>query len=126
MAGGLPVEAETMNESQREKVHYYRELLRKHQEWKVLIATPTSGGVSASMAVQLFYLLRRPVVCDWVVERSALLPDARNELVRTFLPGSYSNTLFVDSDVALDVLPLARLLKRNLDVVTGIYKIKTY
>lgn len=52
-------------------------------------------------------------------------PNARNELVKRCLDGSYSHLFFMDSDMSFPPYTLSRLLNHDKDIVGGLYTVKT-
>lgn len=90
---------------------------------RVFIATPSKGSVDMSWALTFGQILRNSPVLFVTESNSAPAIDyARNELVEHFLLTSCEWMLWLDSDVIPPIDVIARLLKHQLPIVSGLYR----
>lgn len=89
---------------------------------KVVVAIPTSGNIRAEISFCLLEWGRMGLLSDYIVDYSKPLSHSRNQLVKKFLSTKGStHLLFIDSDMAPSANDLLSLLKRDEDIVGGLY-----
>lgn len=112
-------------EKGKEKLHKEFKKACKDNKWYVLLGIPIYGDihVNLTMALTDMWLPKH----NWVVEPSGLIEISRNKIITRALNSSeaWTHLWFIDTDV---VPPsphgLYRLLKRDKDVVLGLYAFK--
>lgn len=99
---------------------------------KVHIAMPCYGGMlteSTFMSFIKFANMARQLGIDWTLEtmvNESLISRARNTLTAKFLDMPEATHLFfVDADIGWEPWHLLVLLNRNVDVIGGLYPMKT-
>lgn len=99
---------------------------------KIHCAIPCSNGTISEAGFVSFLKfagVARQLGIEWTVETTAndaLLPRARNTLVAKFLSRPDSTHLvFIDGDVSWEPWQLLVLINRQLDIVGGLYSIKS-
>lgn len=94
-----------------------------------LIATPCYGGMLCLNYVTGILRLRTAcsqigVPLDFYFPSDSLITRARNSCARYFLEGGWSHLFFIDADIGFVPTAALRLLRANLDLVAGIYRLK--
>ena len=99
---------------------------------KVHIAMPCYGGMlteSTFMSFIKFANMARQLGIDWTLEtmvNESLISRARNTLTAKFLDmPDATHLFFVDADIGWEPWHLLVLLNRNVDVIGGLYPMKT-
>lgn len=97
----------------------------------VLVATPSYTGTvevdyAGALALSAFYSVYHNIMIDpRFAPGFSLVEYARNYLVAEFLESKASHLMWIDSDLYFDPKAIVRMVKRNLDVVCGIYPTKS-
>lgn len=94
----------------------------------ILIGLPTGGSLSWEFFKTFMGCVNLlPEEGHSVVEftRWQNIVQARNMIVKKLLEGNYSHLFFMDSDMNFPENSLSRLLNFNLDIVGGLYCLKT-
>ncbi len=97
---------------------------------KVIFAIPTYDGTLESRCVlslvSSFHLLKEAgIEYDlFILSNCTYLPVARNTLVSMFMDTEATDLFFIDADVGFDPLGVMGLLKRDEELVAGIYPLK--
>ena len=87
---------------------------------KILISIPCRDTISVRFVEHLMNLVK-PCECYYRFGTSGLVFDARDEACVGALVGNYTHVLFIDSDMYFEPEALVKALKRNTDVLTGLY-----
>ena len=103
---------------------------------RVHIAMPCYGGMlteSTFMSFIKWANTARQLGIDWTLEtmvNESLISRARNTLTAKFLamdgPNKPTHLFFVDADIGWEPWHLLVLLNRNVDVIAGLYPMKTF
>lgn len=84
---------------------------------KTLIGIPTMGSIHPLLALRLIEWSK--IADVYFTSRVSPVDRARNNIVKAFLNGEYTNLFFVDSDTVPPPEALERLLSHNLPIVSG-------
>ena len=87
---------------------------------KILIAIPCRDMISVKVVEHLMNLVK-PCECFYRFSTSGLVFDARDEACNGAIHGDYTHVLFIDADMYFEPMALVKALKRNVDVLTGLY-----
>lgn len=97
---------------------------------KVLIATPMYGGMcvgqyAAALMVTPSILGSHNIATYYTyMTNESLITRARNRCVHEFLNTDATHLMFIDSDIGFNPHDIAKLIKRNVDIVCGLYSKK--
>ncbi len=87
---------------------------------KVLISIPCRDTISVRFIEHLMNLVK-PCECMYKFGYTGLVFDARDEACQVAINGDYTHVLFLDSDMAIEPEALVKALKRDTDILTGLY-----
>jgi hypothetical protein len=97
------------------------------QKPKLFVATPMFGNMCyGSYATSLIDLMsncaRLDIPCMMQTRfNDSLVPRARNFLVHEFLKTDFTHFLFIDADIEFQVQDIFEMIKKDVDVIGGIY-----
>ena len=87
---------------------------------KILISIPCRDQISVRFVEHLMNLIK-PCECFYRFGTSGLVFDARDEACQVAISGKYTHVLFIDSDMYFEQMALVKALRRDVDVLTGLY-----
>lgn len=87
---------------------------------KILISIPCRDDVPVRF-IETLLNLQKPCTCMYRFGTSGLVYDARDEACQIAISNDYDYILFIDSDMVVEPRALVYALKREADIVTGLY-----
>lgn len=93
---------------------------------KVLIAVPTAEMARRADFYDYFNMLEKPIGSIITFSHGQSPARNRNLMIEQALEHNCSHVLFLDDDVAFESDLLNRLLARNVDIVSGLYFMRSY
>lgn len=87
---------------------------------KILICIPCRDWIEVKFIENLMNL-QKPCEAYYRFATTGLVYDARDEACQIAMNDGYSHILFIDSDMYFEPTALVKALKRDTDIVTGLY-----
>jgi hypothetical protein len=97
---------------------------------RLFIATPCYGGMLTDQYFHSIIILGQELsrlkidYGIYTIRNESLVTRARNSLVAMFLESSYTDLIFIDSDIRFDPASVPRMLASGKPVIGGAYSVK--
>jgi len=87
---------------------------------RILLGMPCMRSIPFKTVVSLLNTVKKGVV-DCAMVEGSLVYDSRNTIAQAAIDGGYDYVLYVDSDMVFNSQDVENLVRRDTDIVTGLY-----